>query len=284
MNDNFNISRFGLLIKQHIANTWRYYVRQSTVMGLAIALVECIAIWNMRDGFDSLAVRDNYAGTIHAILAMAMIVLIPLSAAMLMNNMKTKQQRISFLVLPASNLEKFILRILHSSVGYLACFVVGTIIAEIIQLIFSILVTQHTTFVAPDLYGGILTGMFNLAEEISVELATKGTLPFDPSIAKLATMCYLGFVIMHATYTLGGAVFRKHALVFTSLCVMAWSMLRFMLLAMLPINPMDFFTVGHDGLFIGYVIYNTILVIAFYVGAYCIFKRSQGINNSLINL
>lgn len=284
MNDNFKLSRFVLLVKQHVANTWKYYVKQATVMGLAIALVACLTIWNMRHGFDQETVRDEYVGIISGIMGLALVVLIPLSAAMLMNNMKTKQQRISFLVLPASNLEKFIVRMLHSSVGYLACFFVGTMIAELIQLIFSILVCQHTAFLTPHFYIGMMSDLVDINDHIAVALSSGAQLPFKASSAKLAVMCYLAFVMIHSSYTFGGALFRKHAWVFTSLCLMAWSMLRFMIIGMLPVNPLDLFAVGHEGMFIGYVAYNILLAGAFYVGAYIIFKRSQGINNSLINI
>lgn len=284
MNDNFKLSRFVMLAKQHVANTWTYYVKQAMVMGLGMALVACIIIWNMRLGFDTEGVREEYVSMISGIMGLVLLVLLPLSASMLMNNMKTKQERISFMVLPASNLEKFLVRMLHSSIGYLTCFVAGTVIAELIQVVFAFMVTQHCALITPHFYLGIMSDMVSIKDQIAMALNSGAKMPFEASAAKLAVMCYLAFVMIHSSYTLGGALFRKHAWVLTSLCLMAWSMVRFMIMGMLSVNPMELFSVNQDWMFTGYVAYNIVLAGAFYVGAYIIFKRAQGINNSIVNL
>lgn len=122
-------------------------------------------------------------------------------ASCIFNNMKTKLQRESFLMLPANNQEKFVARFLIMSIGGLIQLLVALVLADVIQFIFSFIITPgfHTSITWP-----ILSHIFT----VQVQLSGNDWL-------KMTTL-YAFLLFAHSFATIGGAFYRKKPVLLTA--------------------------------------------------------------------
>ena len=121
-------------------------------------------------------------------------------ASCIFNNMKTKLQRESFLMLPACNLEKFVARLLMMSIGVLVQLFAAVILADVIQFIFSFIIT-------PDFHISITWAMLShIIPTIQ---------PFDNDWLKWITL-YSFILFSHSFATLGGTFYRKLPVLLTA--------------------------------------------------------------------
>lgn len=69
-----------------------------------------------------------------------------ISGCWIMNNMKTKEQRITFKMLPASDLEKFIVRALYITVVWVLIGVVAFCLADFCRMLICFISGSHGTY------------------------------------------------------------------------------------------------------------------------------------------
>ncbi len=121
-------------------------------------------------------------------------------ASCIFRNMKTKLQRESFLMLPATNLEKYVARFLFVTVGSIVSLVLALVISDVIQLIFSFFITPgfHTSITWPVLSHSVWA------------ISPIG----DSWKAVLALYTFL--IFMHSFAVLGGAFYRKIPVLLTA--------------------------------------------------------------------
>ncbi len=114
---------------------------------------------------------------------------------------KTKQQRLDFLMLPASNLEKFAGHWLFSMFWFFAMMILGFLAADLLQYLICLVTGQGPkicyTLQAIRFYGG----SFPI---------------FDNSFPGL-----VGTLWIHSIYLLGGQIFRKNHWLMTTLVIIA---------------------------------------------------------------
>ena len=132
--------------------------------------------------------------------------------AELFKNIRTKQQRTQFFMLPATNQEKFWSRVFFAMVNALLISTAALVCADIIQMLISYIftgenmsVTKHIIKVVPDVFD----------YDINYETGEKVYgLPFImKNISIVASALFLV-----STYILGGTVFKRVPAIMTSLC------------------------------------------------------------------
>lgn len=126
-NDTFSIKRFGLLLQKDIQENWKKYLMYAATIYGAIVI---ILTWNTNSNvtFDNSANYYNREWiTITTLLFFAFGVIF---AATMMEPMNNKTKRISYLMNPASSLEKFLSRWLIVTVGYILLFSVIVFFAD----------------------------------------------------------------------------------------------------------------------------------------------------------
>jgi len=145
------------------------------------------------------------------------LILITLYGANIIRDLKTKQQRIDELVLPATNLEKFTARVLASTVLILIIIVAGIMVADVLQMLINMLLHKGT-------FASFCLSSFNVAfTELQTSILAIENVLHKP----IRFMFLLTLISGNAFYLLGGMLFRKTAWLKTTLAVIVISIAIF---------------------------------------------------------
>lgn len=199
-----------------------------------------------------------------------------ISGCWIMNNMKTKEQRITFKMLPASDLEKFIVRVLYITVVWVLIGVVAFCLADFCRMLICFISGSHGTYsTIPD----VLNMWFGPADTHSMRMTAWG-LDFIAGVMAVNAWAFWA----HSFYVLGGAFFRRRQFILTS-CV--HFLLGFFLLFLSRYDSFIFIdpdTTHIRNLLYAYPFVAIAVALFNWWLAYKLFKRSQVINNKWINL
>lgn len=214
MNKVLDFHRLAMVLRWDALSNWKKYVRNT--LGLAFVF-SFICIWyqfNWRSNglvtYDD--VKDLYLGSVSRLFMFISFVIFFFCGSRIFINMKTKASRSLFLMLPATNMEKFISRLLYTVLGTFLMIVASWMIADIIQLVFSL-------FLTPGMQGSLVGKAFE-------ELFLNNNLDSSHFIVRNGTSVLgqtfpVGMVLFsltlftHSFFTLGGTVFRKSATLLT---------------------------------------------------------------------
>lgn len=203
-----------------------------------------------------------------------------ISGCWIMNNMKTKEQRITFKMLPASDLEKFIARSLYITVVWVLIGVVTFCLADLCHILICLISGSHGAYsTIPD----VLNMWFGPANTHSMRMTAWG-MNFLAGV--LAVNAWVFWV--HSFYVLGGAFFRRRQFVLTSCAHFVLCILSLILISYLPKRYI--LMSAADGMQLVNIIAYVYTAVAIIVGlfnwwlTYKLFRRSQVINNKWINL
>lgn len=135
MNNIFNIKRFGLVLRKDLMENWRRYALLFLTM---LGIMALILIWQSLEHYSSVA-RNSYHNPNHnqvllTTLSFIFVICGLLFASTFMNPMNNKIKRISWLVTPASNLEKYMSRWIIITVCYIILFFVAVCIVDSLRV------------------------------------------------------------------------------------------------------------------------------------------------------
>lgn len=277
--ETFNIQRFGNVCTRLVMLRKREYFNIFLAITLFVAL-SCIFACNPFSGEakETLEYAYSFFQVVGSIYVFA-VVLIIVNGANIIRDLKTKQQRIDELVLPATNLEKFTARVLASTVLVLILAAAGIVAGDILQMLINMLLHKGT-FGSISLYA--TKQMYSMMETsiIAIENVLHKPIRF---------MFLLTLISGNAFYLLGGMLFRKTAWLKTTLAVIILSIALFSMF------------VGYAYVVYGYTNYVvyipewmqdswfniTLLIVqtcACYYFAYRIYCRLQAINTRWLNI
>lgn len=277
--ETFNIQRFGNVCTRLVMLRKREYFNIFLAITLFVAL-SCIFACNPFSGEakETLEYAYSFFQVVGSIYVFA-VVLIIVNGANIIRDLKTKQQRIDELVLPATNLEKFTARVLASTVLVLILAAAGIVAGDILQMLINMLLHKGT-FGSISLYA--TKQMYSMMETniLAIENVAHKSIRF---------MFVLTLISSNAFYLLGGMLFRKTAWLKTTLAVIVISIALFSMF------------VGYAYVVYGYtnyVVYMpewmqdswfniTLLIVqtcACYYFAYRIYCRLQAINTRWLNI
>lgn len=277
--ETFNIQRFGNVCTRLVMLRKREYFNIFLAITLFVAL-SCIFACNPFSGEakETLEYAYSFFQVVGSIYVFA-VVLIIVNGANIIRDLKTKQQRIDELVLPATNLEKFTARVLASTVLVLILVAAGIVAGDILQMLINMLLHKGT-FGSISLYA--TKQMYSMMETNILAIENVAHKP-------IRFMFVLTLISSNAFYLLGGMVFRKTAWLKTTLAVIVISIALFSMF------------VGYAYVVYGYtnyVVYMpewmqeswfniTLLIVqtcACYYFAYRIYCRLQAINTRWLNI
>ena len=277
--ETFNIQRFGNVCTRLVMLRKREYFNIFLAITLFVAL-SCIFACNPFSGEakETLEYAYSFFQVVGSIYAFA-VVFITVNGANIIRDLKTKQQRIDELVLPATNLEKFTARVLASTVLVLILAAAGIVAGDILQMLINMLLHKGT-FGSISLYA--TKQMYSMMETNILAIENVAHKP-------IRFMFVLTLISSNAFYLLGGMVFRKTAWLKTTLAVIVISIALFSMF------------VGYAYVVYGYtnyVVYMpewmqdswfniTLLIVqtcACYYFAYRIYCRLQAINTRWLNI
>ena len=277
--ETFNIQRFGNVCTRLVMLRKREYFNIFLAITLFVAL-SCIFACNPFSGEakETLEYAYSFFQVVGSIYAFA-VVFITVNGANIIRDLKTKQQRIDELVLPATNLEKFTARVLASTVLVLILAAAGIVAGDILQMLINMLLHKGT-FGSISLYA--TKQMYSMMETNILAIENVAHKP-------IRFMFLLTLISGNAFYLLGGMLFRKTAWLKTTLAVIVISIAIFSMF------------VGYAYVVYGYtnyVVYMpewmqeswfniTLLIVqtcACYYFAYRIYCRLQAINTRWLNI
>jgi len=277
--ETFNIQRFGNVCTRLVMLRKKEYFNIFLAITLFVAL-SCIFACNPFSGEakETLEYAYSFFQVVGSIYVFA-VVLIIVNGANIIRDLKTKQQRIDELVLPATNLEKFTARVLASTVLVLILAAAGIVAGDILQMLINMLLHKGT-FGSISLYA--TKQMYSMMETSIIAIENVAHKP-------IRFMFVLTLISGNAFYLLGGMLFRKTAWLKTTLAVIVISIALFSMF------------VGYAYVVYGYtnyVVYMpewmqeswfniTLLIVqtcACYYFAYRIYCRLQAINTRWLNI
>ena len=277
--ETFNIKRFGNVCTRLVMLRKKEYFNIFLAITLFVALI-CIFACNPFSGEakETLEYAYSFFQVVGSIYVFA-VVLIIVNGANIIRDLKTKQQRIDELVLPATNLEKFTARVLASTVLVLILAAAGIVAGDILQMLINMLLHKGT-FDSISLYA--TKQMYSMMETNILAIENVAHKP-------IRFMFVLTLISSNAFYLLGGMLFRKTAWLKTTLAVIVISIALFSMF------------VGYAYVVYGYtnyVVYMpewmrsawfniTLLIVqtcACYYFAYRIYCRLQAINTRWLNI
>ena len=279
MKTTFDTNRFMNLMKYEIGAESRGYLRG--ILGLTVAMAfyfmanlyfhKEILMSNI-DYFD--VMYENFSGAAVCVGFALMMV----AGCSIFKNMITKQQRITFLSLPASNLEKYLARFIWVNIGYLVMFILSLCLSDILLAFFSALLGLGV-------HGSVAAVFF---EHLfgSAPMWINGSM-LNPNY--FYVMLFTLFLFMQSSWTLFGTLFRKNAWLWT-LCIQvflgtSWAMAIFGSDSFLSQLWLSFHsTLGHDLFFWIHILFAIAASVLMYWGSYKIFSRMQVINNKWLNV
>lgn len=202
--NTFSLTRLGLLLKREYSVNWKQHVyRLLAIYGTFLVTL-----------FMTMLTNDPYtpsALTIHhftEIVAFICGVVSMVYLSQMMKPMETKTSRINYLMLPATNAEKFVSRLLMATVGFWITAIVALAFATASRYIF-----MPFMYVNPDLYhpifGNVMAELFDFSCQIH---DIKGIIMSDFEVGMFVVMLVIwGYTI----YMLGGNIWYKNAFIKT---------------------------------------------------------------------
>ena len=202
--NTFSLTRLGLLLKREYSVNWKQHVyRLLAIYGTFLVTL-----------FMTMLTNDPYtpsAQTIHHftdIVAFVCGVVSMVYLSQMMKPMETKTSRINYLMLPATNAEKFVSRLLMATVGFWITAIVALAFATASRYIF-----MPFMYVNPDLYhpifGNVMAELFDFSCQA---LDIKGFIISDFEAGMFVVMLVIwGYTI----YMLGGNIWYKNAFIKT---------------------------------------------------------------------
>jgi hypothetical protein len=277
----FDIHRFGKVLK------WTLYYNKSTltkiIMGffiafLALYLLSTDLLFSANSSFpDRLTVAEGCTLGV-------LVVFLFLTPSWILSNMKDRKSSLDYLMLPATNLEKFLARIVTVTVFYTLCLIAAQIAADLIQWVISL-------FRYPISQTGLIS--INLLENHSIHFCeiTNGADSYGRGVSYviLGNLMVLTWMVwMHSVYTLGGTVFRKRAWIITSFILLGLGFFITFLVVKISSGIMNWsdnvYEVSTMAIGIIIVIISLLLAALNYFLSYKVFCRMQLINNKWVNL
>ena len=284
-NNSFSFGRVGLLVKRDVIENWKTFLFLALVLALVflLAIFACARVTPAgEDAYMalSLATMKWYQNvfTYYCIFVFSGI----------MANMQMQGERTNFLMLPASNLEKFLGRLLYVVLLTFIPYFVAILFADVLHmLIFPFIIEGSKSVVAQSL----LLGFWDVKELVLPEGRELLSNNFDLSLNLLLFISCILSVWEISIYVLGGCYWRKHPFVKTLALIILFTIVVAIAFAItfVPIinkvgAPVEALEMWMDKLFMG-ISQNTLLYICagvyfvwtilnFYM-AYRLFCRSQ---------
>lgn len=294
MNTTFDKTRFVKLLKWEMMTERKDYMRFAIGIALTLTFLFCATIisryFDDVNGYteDTLIMLKKATVMILSNFAWAVYLFaIFLGASFVFKNVATKQQRIAFFSLPASNLEKFLVRLFHVMIGYPLCFLVALVFADIMQLFLSFILLKGPDYsVVVKMITMLYSPIYN---EISGEVI-KGCLLFPHGftlVGIMESLSYLTFFAFnYAFWIFCGTLFRRNAWLLTLASQVVIGFVVIMILRVLSFPSIGNLLNESSALALAYlcIAIAWVVIALMYWGSYRLFSRMQVINNKWLNV
>lgn len=278
MKTTFDINRFYNLMRYEVLSESKNLLRGLLGLTMGLTFCFCLIFYSIKDAASPDRFHNIYLQCESAAY-FAFFCVMFVAGCMIFKNMLTKQQRISFMALPASNLEKFIARFLWTNVGYLLLVVFATIFADILLALFSLCLGEGV-------HGSVVFAICErLADGHGCMRIAGNRLPDFYFYLWMTTVAFF----LQSSWTFIGTLFRKNAWLWAICLEVVFGSVFVVLLDSEPFWFTSFYSSLYDAVGVRWmVLSHSILGLAasalLYWGSYKLFVRMQVINNKWVNI
>lgn len=285
MNKVLDFHRLAMVLRWDALSNWKKYVRSTLGLAFVFSFICIFYQFNWRsNGYVTYNdVKDLYLGNVSGMFMFISFIIFFFCGSRIFINMKTKASRSLFLMLPATNMEKFTSRLLYTVLGTSLMIVASWIIADIIQFVFSL-------FLTPGMQGSLVGTAFE-------ELFLKNNFDSSHFVVRNGTsvlgqtfpvgMFLLSLTIFtHSFFTLGGTVFRKSATLLTICSSFILMFLTALISSFVDDDVLVHFVQSMQPNTFGWLMVNVFLLLSVfnYWASYKLFTHMQIINNKWFNV
>jgi len=275
MNNNFQFSRLLMVMRWDVFTNLKTYLNMTLGMTFALLPFLIMQLYQLskQNQLSPDTIDLSYWGMSQYVLMIFSIAMYMMATQIFMV-MKTNGQREQFLMLPASNLEKYISRFLFSTLGAAIAMLTVIVVSDLVQLIFSFL---------------LLPGHHQSVCLSTVALLWKIWTTFIENIDStgallLSLLIVTCGVLVHSFFILCGTLFRKHTIVVTTILFIAMTYLVIYVIESVPGTITTCLNHGDNSWLFCLLIAELLLAGFQYWLSYKVFTRMQVICNKWINL
>ena len=274
-NNNFQFSRLLMVMRWDMFTNLKSYLNMMLGMTFALLPFFIMQLYQLSKQYQLFpdTIDLSYWGMSQYVLMIFSIAMYMMATQIFMV-MKTTGQREQFLMLPASNLEKYISRFLFSTLGAAVAMITAIVVADLVQLIFSFL---------------LLPGHHQSVCLSTVALLWKIWTTFIESIDSagalmLSLLIMTCGVLVHSFFILCGTLFRKHTIVVSGILFIVMIYLVIYVIESVPDTITTCLMHGDNSWIFCLLIAELLLAGFQYWLSYKVFTRMQVICNRWINL
>lgn len=285
MNKVLDFHRLAMVLRWDALSNWKKYVRNTLGLAFVFSFI-CICFqfnWRSNGYVTYHDVKDLYLGNVSGLFMFMSFIIFFFCGSRIFINMKTKASRSLFLMLPATNMEKFTSRLLYTVLGTSLMIVASWIIADIIQFVFSLFLTPG---MQGSLVGTAFAGLFLKNNFDSSHFVVRNgtsvlgqTFPVGMFLLSLT-------IFTHSFFTLGGTVFRKSATLLTICSSFILMFLTALISSFVDDDVLVHFVQSMQPNTFGWLMVNVFLLLSVfnYWASYKLFTHMQIINNKWFNV
>lgn len=275
MNNNFQFSRLLMVMRWDVFTNLKTYLNMTLGMTFALLPFLIMQLYQLskQDQLSPDTIDLSYWGMSQYVLMIFSIAMYMMATQIFMV-MKTTGQREQFLMLPASNLEKYISRFLFSTLGAAVAMITAIVVSDLVQLIFSFLLL-------PGHHQSVCLSTMALLWKIWTTFIES----IDSTGALLLSLLIVTCgVLVHSFFILCGTLFRKHTIVVTTILFIAMTYLVIYVIESVPGTITTCLNHGDNSWLFSLLIAELLLGGFQYWLSYKVFTRMQVICNKWINL
>ena len=272
-NNNFQFSRLLMVMRWDVFTNLKSYLNMMLGMTFALLPFFIMQLYQLSKQYQLFpdTIDLSYWGMSQYVLMIFSIAMYMMATQIFMV-MKTTGQREQFLMLPASNLEKYISRFLFSTLGAAVAMITAIVVSDLVQLIFSfVLLPGHHQSVCLS----IMALLWKIWTTFIESIDSAGAL----MLSLLIMTCG---VLVHSFFILCGTLFRKHTIVVSGILFIVMTYLVIYVIESVPGTITTCLMHGDNSWL--FSIAELLLAGFQYWLSYKVFTRMQVICNKWINL
>ena len=274
-NNNFQFSRLLMVMRWDMFTNLKSYLNMMLGMTFALLPFFIMQLYQLSKQYQLFpdTIDLSYWGMSQYVLMIFSIAMYMMATQIFMV-MKTTGQREQFLMLPASNLEKYISRFLFSTLGAAVAMITAIVVSDLVQLIFSfVLLPGHHQSVCLS----IMALLWKIWTTFIESIDSAGAL----MLSLLIMTCG---VLVHSFFILCGTLFRKHTIVVSGILFIVMIYLVIYVIESVPGTITTCLMHGDISWIFCLLIAELLLAGFQYWLSYKVFTRMQVICNRWINL
>ena len=274
-NNNFQFSRLLMVMRWDMFTNLKSYLNMMLGMTFALLPFFIMQLYQLSKQYQLFpdTIDLSYLGMSQYVLMIFSIAMYMMATQIFMV-MKTTGQREQFLMLPASNLEKYISRFLFSTLGAAVAMITAIVVSDLVQLIFSfVLLPGHHQSVCLS----IMALLWKIWTTFIESIDSAGAL----MLSLLIMTCG---VLIHSFFILCGTLFRKHTIVVSGILFIVMIYLVIYVIESVPGTITTCLMHGDNSWIFCLLIAELLLAGFQYWLSYKVFTRMQVICNRWINL